>query len=228
MTNTSHVPRASRLWWAGSLALIACLCGSATLRSQELPAGNPARVQISEPNRAPLPDRSEACDAAYAKVRYLLEELVTQRSEGARLSIELAESKTKAAEIETISRQREALLAALIAALATRDRRQADARSETADLRRRLEAAEAELQLKVSENERLGAELAAAHKAADVATVLAEDNLATINAQIQMLHAAAGSAALARAERSTELLYAGWFGVGSARSRQMLHLEEAR
>jgi hypothetical protein len=158
----------------------------------------------------------------------LIEELVTQRSEGALLSIELAATKAKAAEIEAISRQREALLAALIAALATRDRREADARSETADLRQRLEAAEAELQRKVSENDRLAAELAVAHKAADAATVLAEDNLATINAQIKTFHAAAGSAVMARAERPTELLYARSSDVGPDMTQQEVHLEQTR
>jgi DNA repair exonuclease SbcCD ATPase subunit len=168
------------------------------------------------------------CDAAYAKVRYLIEELVTQRSESARFSIELAEAKAKAAEIETISRQREVLLAALIAALATRDRREADARSQTADWRQRLEAAEAEVQRKLSENDRLAAELAAAYKAADAATVLAADNLAVINAQIKVLQAAAGNAALARADLPTELLYAGSFDVRPAMPRQMLHPEETK
>jgi FKBP-type peptidyl-prolyl cis-trans isomerase len=158
----------------------------------------------------------------------LIEELVTQRSESTRLSMELAETKAKSAEIETISRQRDALLAALIAVLTTRGRREADTRLEAADLRQRLEAAQAELQRKVSENERLAAQLAAAHKATDAATVMAEGNLAVIDAQIKVLHAAAGDAALASAERRAELLYAGWFDMQPAMPRQMLHLEETR
>jgi hypothetical protein len=229
MTNSCHVRRASRVWWAICLMLMACLwAGSGSLRSQELPAGNTARIQISEPNRALFPASSNACDAAYAKVHYLIEELVTQRSESARLSMELAETRAKSAEIETISRQRNALLAALIAVLTTGGRREADTRLEAADLRQRLEAAQAELQRKVSENERLAAELAAAHKAADAATVMAQGNLSVIDAQIKVLHAAAGDAALASAERRAELLYAGWFDMQPAMPRQMLHLEETR
>jgi hypothetical protein len=69
--------------------------------------------------------------------------------------------------------------------LTTRGRREADTRLEAADLRQRLEAAQAELQRKVSENGRLAAELAATHKAADAATVMAQGNLAVIDAQIK-------------------------------------------
>ena len=80
----------------------------------------------------------------------------------------------------------------MMAAMASRDR-QAALRSGTADLRQRLEAAQAELQRQRAENDRLAAALAAAYKAADAATVMAQDNLAVINAQIKALNAGAGT-----------------------------------
>jgi hypothetical protein len=191
-----------------------CLvAGSGSLRSQELLAAKPAPIQIYESNRGPLPDGSTACDAAYANVRYLIEELIDQRLESARLSIELAAAKAEGTEIQRISRQQEALLAALMTAVASRDRRDAAVRSETADLRKQLEVARTELQRRGAENDRLAAELGAAHKAADTATVMAQDNLAVINAQIKALDVAAGNAAPARAERPAELLSAVWIDV---------------
>jgi hypothetical protein len=223
MKNSSHVRRGSKVWWASLLALIACLCaGSGRLRSQELPAGNPAHIQISEPQ---LPEGSKACDAAYAN---LIEGLVTQRSESARLSIELADAKAKGAEIEAISRQQEALLTALMAALASRDRRDAAVRSEIADLRQRLEVAQSELQHKGVEIDRLAAELAAAHKAADEAASMARDILAAIDAQVSAFRAAAGNPALAGAERPAELLSAAWVDVAPAIPRQKSHLKVTR
>lgn len=223
MKNSSHVRRGSKVWWASFLALIACLCaGSGRLRSQELPAGNPAHIQISE---AQLPDGSKACDAAYAN---LIEDLVTQRSESARLSIELADAKGKGAEIEAISRQQEALLTALMAALASRDRRDAAVRSEIADLRQRLEVAQSELQHKGVEIDRLAAELAAAHKAADEAASMARDNLAAIDALVSTFRAAAGNPALAGAERPAELLSADWVDVAPYVPRQKSHLAATR
>jgi hypothetical protein len=143
----------------------------------------------------------------------LIEELVAQRSESARLSIELADAKTKGAEIEAIYRQQEALLTALMTALASRDRRDAAVRSEVADLRQRLEAAQNELQHKGAENDRLAAELAGAHKAADEATLMAQNNLAAIDAQVRAFHAAAGNRALSGAERPAELVAAEWVDV---------------
>jgi chromosome segregation ATPase len=200
---------------------MACLwAGSGSVRSQELPAGNTVRIQISEPNRALLPASSNARDAAYAKVRYLIEELVTQRSESARLSIELADANTKRAEIEAISRQQETLLTASTAALASRDRRDAAVRSEIADLRQRMEMAQSELQHKRVEIDRLAAALMAAYKAADEATSIARDNLAAIDAQVRAFRAAAGNPALAGAERPAELLSAEWVDVAPYVSRQ--------
>jgi hypothetical protein len=229
MTSSSHVWRVPRIWWASFVALAACLgTGSGSLRSQERVAADPGSIQIFEPNRGPLPDGSKACDVAYAKVRYLIDELITERFENARLSIELAEAKVEGAEIEKASRQQEAVLGALTAVVATRDRRDAAVRSEIADLRQGLEAAQAELQRKGAENDRLAAELAAAYKAADAATVMARDNLAVINAQIEALHAAAGNAAGARTERPAELLSAVWVDVAPAIPRQKPLLEAAR
>jgi chromosome segregation ATPase len=155
-------------------------------------------------------DLTEAWDAHNAKLRYLIEELITLRFESARLSIEGAEARAEAAEIKEVSRQQAELLTALMAVLATRDRKDATLRSETTDLRQRLEAAQAELQRERVENSRLAAELAAAHKAADSATMMALENLAVINAQIGVLSAADGNAALEQAKQPAELLSAVW------------------
>jgi chromosome segregation ATPase len=153
-------------------------------------------------------------------VHYLIDELVTQRSESARLSIELADANTKRAEIEAISRQQETLLTASTAALASRDRRDAAVRSEIADLRQRMEMAQSELQHKRVEIDRLAAALMAAYKAADEATSIARDNLAAIDAQVRAFRAAAGNPALAGAERPAELLSAEWVDVAPYVSRQ--------
>lgn len=246
MVSSSSVWRASRSWCAGSLALMACLgAGSGSLRSQERLAANlaashevgglPARIQIFEPNWGRLPDGAKhardltkARDATNAKVRDLIEELIPERFESARLSIELAEAKAEAAEIKEVSRQQEALLAALMAVLATRARHDAIVRSENADMRQRLEAVQAELQRKVSENSRLAAELAAAHKAADSATMMALENLAVIEAQIEVLHLATENAALERPEHLAELLSAVWVDVVPAMPRQTSRLETMR
>lgn len=202
-TRVSNVGRASRTWWAGSLALMACLGGgSGSVHSQERPAANLGASR--EPAELPLQIHAQdpkACGAAYAKVDYLIEELITQRFESARLNIDLAAARADGAQIEQASRQQEALLRALMAAVATRERRDAIVRSKAADLRHRLEAAQAELQRQIAENDRLAAELAAVLKAADSATMMAQDNLAVINAQIGIFHATVGSAALERAKQ---------------------------
>ena len=110
------------------------------------------------------PGLAEADDP---KLRYLINELIDQRFEGARLSIELEEARAEAAQIKEISHEQAHLLTALIAALRVRDRRDASSRTETADLRHRLEAAQTELKRERVENRRLAAELVAAQKAAN-------------------------------------------------------------
>jgi hypothetical protein len=185
MRNGSNVWRPSRIWWAGCLALMACVvAGGGSLRSEERPAANLAVSHETGglPARIHAQDLTNAWDGDDAKVRYLLEELITQRSESARLSIELAEARVEAVEIKEVSRQQAGLLTALMAVLATRDRQETALRSETTDLRQRLGAAQAELQRKHVENSRLAAELTAAHKAADLARMMALENLAVIKA----------------------------------------------
>jgi hypothetical protein len=207
---------------------MACLvAASGSLRSQELLAAKPAAVQIFEPNPGQQLD-GKACDEAYADVRYLIEELIDQRLESARLSIELAKAKAEGTEIQRISRQQETLVTALMTAVASRDRRDAAVRSETADLRQQLEVARTELQRRGAENDRLAAELAAAHKAAVAATAKAQANLAVIDAQIKARNAAAGNAALARAEHPGELLTAVWIDGVPPIPRQKPHLETTR
>jgi hypothetical protein len=100
-------------------------------------------------------------------LRYLIKELIDQRFEGARLSMELAEARVEAAQIKEISHQQARLLTALIAALRIRDRWDASLLPETAELRHRLETAQTELERERLENRRLAAELVAAQKAAN-------------------------------------------------------------
>ena len=228
MVNSSNVWRPWRIWWAGSLALIACLgAGSGSLRSEERLAASLAVSQETGglPARVHTQNLTKAWDAHNAKLRYLIEELITQRFESARLNIERAEARAEAAEIKEVSRQQAELLTALMAVLATRDRQDATLRSETTDLRQRLEAALAELQRERVENSRLAAELAAAHKAADSATMMALENLAVIEAQIGVLSAADGNAALERAKQPAELLSAVWVEMLPAIPRQKPRLE---
>jgi hypothetical protein len=205
MLNSFDVRRGPRTWWVGFLSLVVCLCAdSGGLRAQERLAASPVIQNEAGEFLALIihaQDPMKQCHLADAKVDYLIEELVTQRLENARLSIELAAAKADGAQTKEASRQQEALLTALMAAVATRERRDATARSEAADMRQRLAAAQAELRRQVSKNDRLAAELAAVHKAADSATMMAQDNLAVINAQIGVLHATVGSAALDRAKQ---------------------------
>ena len=151
------VVNSSGVWWAGLLSLIICLgAESGGLRAQDRLATNLA--VLAAPARIHPQDLANGWDADDAKVRYLLEELVTQRLESARLSVELAAVKAEAAEIKEVSRQQAALLTALMAVLARRDRQDITLRSETAELGERLQAAHSELQRKHLENSRLAAD----------------------------------------------------------------------
>ena len=232
MTKGSDVLQPSKIWWAGSLALTVCLGpGSGSLRSEEHPAANLAVSQEAGglPARTHARDLTNGWDADDAKVRYLIEELITERSESARLSIELAEAKAEAVEIKEVSRQQVGLLTALMAVLATRDRQDATLRSGATDLRQHLEAAQSELQRKRTENSRLAAELAAAHGAADLATMMALENLAVINVQIGVLSAAAGNPiVLERAKQPAELASVLWLEMLPAIPRGKPRLEATK
>jgi hypothetical protein len=213
MGNSSNGWRPWRTWCASSLALMACLgAGSESLRSEEHLAANPAIPhKIGElPGRGHPQDLTKAWDADDAKVRYLIEELITQRFESARLSLELAEARAAVAELKEVSRQQAGLLTALMAVLMTQDRQEITLRAETTELRQRLDAAQTELERKRLENSWLTAELATAQKAADSATLMALENLAVIEAQIGVLSAAAGTAVLEQAKPPAELLAAVW------------------
>ena len=78
------------------------VAGGGSLRSEERPAANLAVSHETGglPARIHAQDLTNAWDGDDAKVRYLLEELITQRSECARLSIELAEARVEAVEIK--------------------------------------------------------------------------------------------------------------------------------
>jgi hypothetical protein len=165
-----------------------------SLAIPDVTAGSPAPIQAQ--------GLAEARAANDPKMRYLIEELITQRFEGARLSIELAEAKLEAAQVKEISHQQAELLTALIAALRIRDREDASLRAETADLRQLLEAAQTELERERVENRRLAVELAAAQEAANGVKMMALGNLPVARGpQIGALHAANGSAALERAKQ---------------------------
>jgi hypothetical protein len=127
-----------------------------SLAIPDVTRGSPAPIQAQ--------GLAEAWAANDPKMRYLMEELITQRLEGAQLSIELAEARVEAAQVKEISHGQAELLTVLIAALRIRDRQAASLRAETAELRQRLDAAQTELEREGVEKHRLAAELVAAHR----------------------------------------------------------------
>lgn len=170
MVRSLKVRRLLTFWWAGPLTLMTWMCTSAEgVRAEErlVPSLATPGVTGRSPPSFQAQGLAKALSAGDPKVRYLIQELIAQRFEGARLSMELAEARVEAAQIKAISHQQERLLTALIAALRIRDRRNASLRIETADVRHRLEAAQTELKRERVENRRLAAELAAAQKAAN-------------------------------------------------------------
>jgi hypothetical protein len=205
MVRSSKTRRRLRIWWAGALALSVCMCTSGKgMRAEERLVPSLAIPDVTGGSPAPIQAQglAEARVASDPKMRYLIEELITQRFEGARLSIDLAEVKLEAAQIKEISHQQAELLTALIAALKIRDREDASLRAETADLRQLLEAAQTELERERVENRRLAVELAAALEAANWVKMRALGNLPVARApQIGALYATNGSAALERAKQ---------------------------
>jgi hypothetical protein len=185
----------------------------------DLPGGSAAPFQAQGLAEAPAADDP--------KVRYLIEELITQRFEGAGLSIELAAARLEAAEIKDISQERAKLLTTLIAALGTRDRENASLRTEIADLQQRLDAAQAELKHARLDNSRLASELAAAEPGANWVKMMVLGNLPTGTPEAGGLHASNGSAALERADRPAEILSAIWVkSLPAIPSRRMPRREE--
>ena len=159
--------RPLRTWRAGALALIVCICtGGEGVRAAERLVPSLATPDVTGESSASTRAQGLA-EADDPKLRYLINELIDQRFEGARLSIELEEARAEAAQIKEISHQQAHLLTALVAALRVRDRLDASSRTETADIRHRLEAAQTELKRERVENRRLAAELVAAQKAAN-------------------------------------------------------------
>lgn len=138
------------------------------------------------------------------------------RDELAQSEAQLADAAAERARLEEQARIAKAeraraarQLAAMPDQLRERDRaleQMASARSEAEDLQLRLDAAHAELERKSADNDRLAAELTAARRVADSATVMAQENLAAIEDQITMLHAAGGNALPDRVEQLDELL----------------------
>jgi hypothetical protein len=200
MVRSSKAWRRLRIRWAAPLALMICMCTSGKgVRAEERLVPSLARPEVTGGSSAPIQAQglAEARAADDPKMRYLIEELITQRFEGARLSIELAEAKLEAAQVKEISHQQAELLTALIAVLMIRDRQDASLRAETAELRQRLEAAQTELEHERVENRWLAAELAAAREAANWVKMMALGNLPVASTpQIGALHATNGSTAL--------------------------------
>lgn len=145
---------------------------------------------------------------AQAERRWLAETLIKQRRESVRLYLDLAEAKAECVRIEEAVGTKEVRPAAAECARAYRqvaamtdqlresDReldQMAAVRSENADLRQRLDAAQTELEQKDAENARLAEQLAALRMAAAFATVMAQENLAAIEDQVAVHHAAAAS-----------------------------------
>ena len=200
MDRSSKAWRPLQIWWAGPLALMICMCTSGKgVRAEERLVPSLARPDVT--GGSPAPIQAQGLAGARAaddpKMRYLIEELITQRFEGARLSIELAEAKLEAAQVKEISDEKTELLTALIAALRIRDHQSAGLRAETADLRQRLEAAQTELERERVQNRRLAAESATAQEAANWVKMMALGNLPVASApQIGALHATNGSTAL--------------------------------
>ena len=162
--------RPLRIRWAGPLALMVCICtGGEGVRAEErlVPSLAAPDVTGRSPASFQAQGLAKALSADDPKVRYLIQELIAQRFEGARLSIELEEARVEDAQIKEISHQQAQLLTALIAALRIHDRRDATLRVETADLRQQLEAAQTELERERVENRQFAAELAAVRKAAN-------------------------------------------------------------
>ena len=115
MVNSFHIRRASRIWWANSLSLVLCLAASSgAVGAQERAQAHPSG-QIS--GRTGDPPYGTVVAPEHPLVRYLLEELITQRLENAQLHADLAAAGARRAEIEKGAREKEAALAAWIAGL---------------------------------------------------------------------------------------------------------------
>jgi general secretion pathway protein H len=140
--------------------------------------------------------------------RGLAEALIKQRRESVRLYSDLAEAKADCVRIEEAVGTKEVQsvvaecarayrqVATITDQLRESDReldQMAAVRSENADLRQRLDAAQTELDQKGTENARLAEQLAALRMAAAFATVMAQENLAAIEDQIAVHQAAAAS-----------------------------------
>lgn len=105
MPNSSDARRGSRTWWVGLLSLVVCLgAGSGGLHAQERVTAISAVLDRAGESVARIDarDQTNACNAGDAKIRYLIEELITQRFESAQLSIKLAEARAEAAEFKEV------------------------------------------------------------------------------------------------------------------------------
>jgi general secretion pathway protein H len=179
------------------------LAGEVRGRLQELAA-------LEEQNRraqARIEDLEADRDRLLAALSHAGESVSSLRDELSRSQAQLAAAATARAEAEArLEEQARAVaaeraraqrqLAASGERLREREReleQMASLRFEAVDLRQRLDAAEAELKRERLENGGLGAQLAAARIAAAFAAAMAEDNLAAIEDQIAVFHAAAGS-----------------------------------
>jgi general secretion pathway protein H len=128
MMNSSHIRRASGIWWARSLSLVICLgASSGGLGAQGDARAETAVYPLNELVLIPAPGEISVrtVDPPYETVvgvgaplvRYLLEELINQRLENVQLSSDLAAADAQRAQIEKAAREKEMALAAWIAGL---------------------------------------------------------------------------------------------------------------
>jgi general secretion pathway protein H len=119
MVNSSRIRRASGIWWARSLSLVVCAGASSGGLGAQDGAGTQSAVSpLGEiPVRTGAPPYETVVAVEAPLVRYLLEELITQRLENAQLSSDLAAADAQRAQIEKAAREKETALAAWIAGL---------------------------------------------------------------------------------------------------------------
>jgi general secretion pathway protein H len=128
MVNSSDIRRASGNRWASSLSLVLFLgTSSGGLGAQEDARAETAVSSLKELVLIPVPGEISirTVDPQYETVvgvgaplvRYLLEELISQRLENAQLHSDLAAADAQRAEIEKEAREKETVLAAWIAGL---------------------------------------------------------------------------------------------------------------
>jgi murein DD-endopeptidase MepM/ murein hydrolase activator NlpD len=115
MANRFHIRRASRIWWINSLSLVLYLAASSGAVGAEEGAQAHPSGEIS--GRTGDPPYGTMVASEHPLVRYLLEELITQRLENSQLHADLTAAGARLAEIGKGALEKEAALAAWIVGL---------------------------------------------------------------------------------------------------------------